>query len=237
MTEINRHHYNFKKFDNILQDVDNVDKHIGTMLYPARTCRELFNQHKDKKTGNYFVDPNEGSPTDAVLVHCDKETYETCISPAASLQVEKKNWGNFKDQYKWAMGDLQEGKKIEYIMSTPQMKIIQMLSYNVRQNFTYHCKDSFAFNDNNGKLYKSPLKIKVDNEHVETLSANVESRTMMYNVISDECANAKHGLWRNTVLEIKSKITDELPILDVATHDIGDYNEEFGLEVGAVCFS
>merc|ERR1712243_416317 len=47
-------------------------------------------------------------------------------------------------------------KKIEYIMSTPQMKIIQLLSYSVRQNFTYHCKDSFAFKDNNGKLYSNP---------------------------------------------------------------------------------
>jgi len=206
------------------------------MLFPARTCRELFDQHKNKKTGNYFVDPNEGSPNDAVLVHCDKETKETCISPATDFQVEKKNWGSFNDQYKWAMGDLQD-KKIEYAMSTPQLKLLQMLSYNVRQNFTYHCKDSFAFKDNNGKQYASPLKIKVDNEEVETLSVNVESRKMVYNVIKDECANAKHGIWRQTVLEIKSKMSEQLPILDVAAHDIGGDNEEFGLEVGAVCFS
>merc|ERR1712002_1019216 len=236
MSEINRHHNSFKKFDSILQDVDNQDKHIGTMLYPARTCKELFDQHKDKKTGSYFVDPNEGSANDAVLVHCDKETKETCISPNTDFQVEKKNWGNFNDQYKWILGDLQDGK-IEYSMSTPQMKLLQMLSYNVRQNFTYHCKDSFAFKDSNGKEYASPLKIKVDNEHVEKLSVNSESREFVYDVIQDECANAKHGIWRKTVLEIKSKISEELPILDVATHDIGDFNEEFGLEVGAVCFS
>jgi hypothetical protein len=237
MSQINRHHQSFQKFDSILKNVDNADKPIGTMRHPARTCRELFQTYKDKKTGSYFIDPNEGSSTDAVLVYCDRDTLESCIQPATSFKVENKNWGNFKDQYKWVMGDLQEGKEIEYGMTMSQMKLLQMLSYSVRQNVTYHCKDSYAFKDSNGKQYSSPLKIKVDNEHIEQLSAKVESRKMMYDVISDECANAKHGIWRKTVLEIKSKVSEQLPIIDVATHDTGDFNEEFGLEVGAVCFS
>jgi len=236
MTEINRHHNTFKKFDSILQTVDNEDKQIGTHLFPARTCKELFNSHKDKKTGQYFIDPNEGSPNDAVLVHCVKDTKETCVSAIEKDQAEKKNWVTSGDEYKWVMGDLQD-KKIEYAMSTPQMKLLQMLSHNVRQNLTYDCKNSFAYKKDDVLQYENPLKIKVDNEHVETLSLNEGSRNVVYKVLLDSCSNAKHDIWGQTVVELMSKNSEQLPILDVATHDIGEASEEFGLSVGAVCFS
>jgi hypothetical protein len=237
MSQINRHHENFKKFDKILKDVDDVESPAGTMNKPARTCREMFEQkiNKNKKTGDYFIDPTEGSSNDAVLVHCVKETGETCIKPVDGFKVESKNWGDFKDQYKWAMGDLQEGE-IKYNMPSVQMKLLQTLSYGARQNFTYNCKNSWAFNDASGKTIENPLKIKVDSEEVETLTSKVSSRNMMYEIIKDECASAKHGIWKNTVVEFKSKIAEQLPILDVAAHDIGDYSEEFGIEVGPVCF-
>lgn len=47
----------------------------------------------------------------------------------------------------------------------------------------------------------------------------------------------KDGTWRKTVLEIDTANTLRLPIHDVAVYDIGDNGEEFGLEVGPVCFS
>ena len=51
----------------------------GTRNNPARSCLELFQWHLGAKTGDYWVDPNEGSPDDSVLVHCDKATNETCV--------------------------------------------------------------------------------------------------------------------------------------------------------------
>ena len=39
----------------------------------------------------YWVDPNQGSSLDAIKVHCNMETGETCIAPAKSI-VPMKNW-------------------------------------------------------------------------------------------------------------------------------------------------
>ena len=47
----------------------------------------------------------------------------------------------------------------------------------------------------------------------------------------------KDGTWRKTILEVDTSKTHRLPIHDVAVYDIGDTGEEFGLEIGPVCFS
>ena len=44
--------------------------------------------------GDYWIDPNEGSHDDAILVHCNATNYETCIYPrwaTVSNQNKKKN--------------------------------------------------------------------------------------------------------------------------------------------------
>lgn len=46
----------------------------------------------------------------------------------------------------------------------------------------------------------------------------------------------KDGMWRKTVLEVNTSKTHRLPINDVAVYDVGDTGEEFGLEIGPVCF-
>lgn len=39
----------------------------------------------------YWVDPNQGSPLDAIKVHCNMETGETCVHPSESI-VPMRNW-------------------------------------------------------------------------------------------------------------------------------------------------
>lgn len=47
----------------------------------------------------------------------------------------------------------------------------------------------------------------------------------------------KHtGQWGKTVIEYRSQKTSRLPIVDIAPMDIGGADQEFGVEVGAVCF-
>jgi len=58
----------------------------------------------------------------------------------------------------------------------------------------------------------------------------------LHDIVHDNCS-IKNWSWANTTIEVKSKIPEQLPILDVATSDIGGLDEEFGLEVGPVCFS
>lgn len=234
--EVNKHHRNFQTLRELLEQVDKKVKPTGTLDRPARTCRELFTSWKHLKSGRYFIDPNEGASSDAVLVECRRNTLESCIKPADSFNVDNKNWGNFDDSYKWVMADLKKSDMIEYAMSIPQMKLLQMLSTDARQNFTYHCKNSFALTNEKGVQSSNPLKFKMDNEDVDTLAVKVESRRIMYDVIHDECAT-KSWTWGKTQIEIRTKNSEQLPVLDVATHDIGGYDEEFGLEVGPVCFS
>lgn len=41
--------------------------------------------------GEYWVDPNEGSLKDAIKVHCNMETGETCVSGNPS-SIPRKSW-------------------------------------------------------------------------------------------------------------------------------------------------
>jgi len=55
-------------------------------------------------------------------------------------------------------------------------------------------------------------------------------------VLKDEC-NKKDGVWHTAVFEYTSKIGDRLPINDIAVFDVADKGEEFGIELGPICFS
>lgn len=47
----------------------------------------------------------------------------------------------------------------------------------------------------------------------------------------------KHtGRWGKTVFEYKTQKTSRLPIVDIAPMDVGGADQEFGVDVGAVCF-
>lgn len=44
------------------------------------------------------------------------------------------------------------------------------------------------------------------------------------------------GSWGKTVIEYKTSKTSRLPVIDVAPMDVGAPDQEFGLEIGPVCF-
>lgn len=47
----------------------------------------------------------------------------------------------------------------------------------------------------------------------------------------------KHsGQWAKTVIEYKTQKTSRLPIVDIAPLDVGGANQEFGVDIGPVCF-
>merc|ERR1719378_487170 len=86
----------FKSFANI---ADKSDKTFyggdGSRRHPARTCEDLFKTHPNKETGDYWVDPNEGSNHDATLVFCDKKTFATCVYPKFN-KVGEWEWEDMK---------------------------------------------------------------------------------------------------------------------------------------------
>lgn len=44
------------------------------------------------------------------------------------------------------------------------------------------------------------------------------------------------GEWSKTVIEYRTNKPSRLPILDIAPLDIGGAEQEFGLDIGPVCF-
>lgn len=47
----------------------------------------------------------------------------------------------------------------------------------------------------------------------------------------------KSDTWKKTILEVQARDPASLPIRDIAVFDVGDDGEEFGLELGRVCFA
>ena len=41
--------------------------------------------------GEYWIDPNSGTPKDAILVYCDMDTKSTCITPKPTISDEVSN--------------------------------------------------------------------------------------------------------------------------------------------------
>merc|ERR1712013_431250 len=89
-----KHHKSFAELaETLKEELTKVDKRVkptGQLETPARTCAELFKTWKHLPSGDYFIDPNEGSPADAILANCNKETKETCVK-TDNLEVKNNN--------------------------------------------------------------------------------------------------------------------------------------------------
>lgn len=213
----------------------------GTQKHPARSCRDLQLCHPTWKSGSYWVDPNLGSPADAMKVWCNMQTGETCVSPTIG-KVPRKNWWTSKSKERkhvWFGESMNGGFHFNYAPEGPagaaanvQMTFLRLLSTEATQNVTYHCKNSVAYMDQATGNLKKALLLQGANE-VE-IRAEGNSR-FTYGVLEDGC-KSHTGQWGKTVIEYKTQKTSRLPIVDVAPMDIGGANQEFGLEVGAVCF-
>ena len=102
-----------------LEDLKQISSRItlrmkpdGSETHPARSCRDIADYHPDKPNGTlhfacfinshsddsfpsffllglYYIDPNEGSKTDAVLVYCKLSERLTCINSTNGLVSSK----------------------------------------------------------------------------------------------------------------------------------------------------
>jgi len=57
--------------------------------------------------GDYWIDPNEGSGHDAILVHCNATNYETCVY-SKQPEADKDTWFTGKQQFLWAFKDFMD---------------------------------------------------------------------------------------------------------------------------------
>lgn len=113
-----------------------------------------------------------------------------------------------------------------------QLAFMRLLSNQASQNITYHCKNSVAYMDGESGNLKKAVVLQGSND-VE-LRAEGNSR-FTFSVLEDGCTRHT-GEWSKTVIEYRTNKPSRLPILDIAPLDIGGADQEFGLDIGPVCF-
>lgn len=218
--------------------IDSMRSPDGTKKHPARTCEDLKQCYPTKKSGEYWIDPNQGSAEDAVKVHCNMDTGETCIDANPASIPRKSWWSSPSSKHVWFSRNMNGGTYFSYGNKDQsensirvQMTFIRLLSKEASQTITYHCKNSVAFKDKTGNLKKA-LILKASNDLELKADGNNRFR---YTVLEDTCSQA-NGNWGKAVFEYRTQKTARLPIVDVAPVDIGGANQEFGIDIGPVCF-
>jgi len=212
----------------------------GSRKNPARTCRDIQLGHPEWTSGMYWIDPNQGCSSDAIKVFCNFDTRETCIS-AQPGSIAQKNWFRTTQAKKhvWFGETINGGTEFAYndeTLSTQsmatQLAFMRLLSNQASQNITYHCKNSVAYMDDESGNLKKAVLLQGSND-VE-LRAEGNSR-FTFNILEDGCTRHT-GEWSKTVIEYRTNKPSRLPILDIAPLDIGGADQEFGLDIGPVCF-
>ena len=66
--------------------------------------------------GEFWVDPNQGSAEDAIMVHCNMETGETCIA-ANPANIPRKSWWNTaRNKPVWFGADMNRGSQVSIFL-------------------------------------------------------------------------------------------------------------------------
>jgi len=222
----------FEAITRISETIEALRNPDGTQKAPARTCRDLALANPDFENGYYYIDPNQGSPVDAIEVYCDIKKQETCIIPSPNT-IEKKTWYVGESGHMWFGEDIEEGFPFTYKADAVQLTFLQLLSKQAKQTITYHCKNSVAFFEKSSGSYDKALRFMAANDL--ELVAN-KPRKFRYDVTEDGCMYGGEK-WSKTVFDFTTEKTRRLPIMDVAPSDIGAESQQFGLEIGAACFS
>lgn len=199
----------------LLEDMEEIQNPKGlTKENPGLSCKDIRRCNPDLPSGYYWIDPNEGSHYDAVRVHCNMTTGATCVDSTLK-KVKKNSWSGEKEE------------TIPYTADQTQLAFLQMLSKQASQRLTYHCRNSRATDRGLELVGVNEYEFQTTGEGMETLS---------HTVTRDEC-KSKDGEWRKTIFEITSDKIIKLPIVDFSTKKAATPSEEFGIEIGPVCFS
>lgn len=219
--------------------IESMKSPDGSRKHPARTCDDLKRCYPMKKSGEYWVDPNQGSVEDAIKVHCNMDTGETCISANPTSIPRKVWWTSSRNKPVWFGADINRGTHFAYGNKeqlpnsvTVQMTFIRLLSKEASQTITYHCKNSVGYKDEKMGNFKKAVILKGSNDLELKAEGNNRFR---YTVVEDSCSHASSN-WGKTVFEYRTQKTARLPIVDIAPVDIGGPDQEFGIDIGPVCF-
>lgn len=181
MSDEERRAFVMKAYEQLKVNFEKFKRPDGQKMSPAKTCRDLAVAHPHLKSGQYWIDPNEGDIRDAILVHCDMEKRASCIVPAPVKTNEINYVGT--DNEVW-LGELQGGMKLTYKADSNQLGFLQLSSAHATQNITYHCKNSVAYYDAAKNTYRKGLKMLAWND-AELVPKGAER--LRYEAIVDDC--------------------------------------------------
>jgi hypothetical protein len=203
-----------------------ANKPDGSSMFPAKSCKDLKKCYPELKDDYYWIDPNDGSSEDAFLAFCsfkNVDAPETCIKPKTTT-FERDTWVPQKSSgFKWFLEEIrQEEEELQYEAHSVQMDLLRIDSSKVRQNVTYHCRNSNAH-----------IMIMSDDDNKMMTNGHHTNRL---NVISKDGCKLKDNKWHKTVFEVDTTLGSRLPIVDIAVSDVGGEGQEFGIEVGPICF-
>lgn len=70
-----------RAFEQLKSSFKRFKKPNGDKNNPGLTCRDILAAYPESKSGNYWIDPNEGDVRDAILVYCDMNKKASCVLP------------------------------------------------------------------------------------------------------------------------------------------------------------
>merc|ERR1719431_380197 len=231
ITEDERRELIVKAYEQLKSSFKKYLRPTGSKDAPAKTCKDLHYAHPELPSGEYWVDPNEGSINDAIVVQCDMDKKSTCVLPQPSMTQEY-NWNRKSRGLAWLGEDIQPGFEFTYKADSQQLRFLQLLSSSAYQKLTYHCKNSVAVFDATNRNFRNSLRIRTD-ENIE-LSAR-GSRKIRYQIIEDGCKTRSNN-WSATTIIYNTDRAHRLPFSEVGIRDIGRPNQFFKIEIGPVCF-
>uniref|UniRef100_A0A7N6FKW3 Fibrillar collagen NC1 domain-containing protein n=1 Tax=Anabas testudineus TaxID=64144 RepID=A0A7N6FKW3_ANATE len=226
----------FGSLNSLRQEIETMRFPLGTQESPARTCQDLHLSQPDLKDGEYWIDPNQGCSRDSFKVFCNfTNGAETCLYPSKTISTVKMSTWSKETPGSW-FSEFSTGSKFHYVDSNGdpvgvvQLGFLRLLSVQARQNLTYHCHRSLAWADQSTKNnYSKALHFQGANDHELSYETSPYIKALV-----DGCSYRK-GFDR-TVLEINTPQVEHLPLLDIKVSDFGESNQQFGFEVGPVCF-
>ncbi|CAM9130919.1 unnamed protein product, partial [Lampetra fluviatilis] len=228
----------FASLNSLKIEIEQIKHPLGTQSNPARTCKDLQLCHPDFPNGDYYIDPNQGCSGDSFKVFCNFTSGgETCVVPdERTASVKMSSWpgetlgtwfSEFSDGHPLSYVDL-DGRPVGAV----QMTFLRLLSSSARQNVTYLCRDAVAWVDAHGGAGSPHAR------SVRMLAANDEEishdASPYVRALHDGCSERK-GEGR-TVLEVSTPHVEQLPIADLMPGDLGGPGQQFGFQLGPVCY-
>jgi collagen type V/XI/XXIV/XXVII alpha len=248
---------NFNNLTNLNESLNRLEKGIidfkkplGSKDNPARSCRDLLlcscsttsscttidDQMRPIDNGEYWIDPNQGSNIDAFKVFCNfTDGATTCFKPLETkeplrrwLKPDNKNdFHSFSDLESVAG---EQGFKFTYTVSKTQLVFLRLLSTSASQRFIYLCDNSSAWYSHSKGNFQGALRFEGSNGDIFSLGSTDQPQNLY-----DNCQSPVNGPSRAEFL-CRTDDTDKLPLVDFKASDFGGHSQQFGFELGEVCF-